>query len=608
MSRRRVMTVVVVLAFPAVLLLVLVNGGVLQHLASYDPGVFAMSYRSARWRPPLGVSVEGLELRIQTDGFHVRIRAEAAGGTFVPSKLLRKRVAFDDVTARGVSVEVRLPDDSNGTPGERLPPIDDFAPARPTPEPVLAVELTRLREVQVREVWIDGFRYSGDIVASGGFALQPKERLWVFPAELSIDGGVVALPNGLEARFAPSHVTGELDAMPIDVPPKQEMFRALTAEVRLAFHTPNLNSFNAILFDEIPDVRLLGGAGDIELDLHVDAGVLEEGSAVRIAPRELGVRVPHFDIVGQASIDVTAKEGKAVAEVSLPRFELRTRAPDARVATGQRARLIAAVAPLDLTQVRNVDVHLELQEARSDDLSFLDRFIPAGSGITLVGGAGRAEVEATLSTRTQRARGKLSLTASDIELRNRGAVVKGAAELTAILNAFDLKRRNFDLAGTGVKLNGVTVKTREVSYKNVSLSAVAPRAFFSPETQHPVQATVAVGVSNLQPLMGIVSANVPLPGLVVALLNIPDVAGSAELDVDHDRVRLSPVALTAKGLRVDAQVTLHELADHTMEPHGVALARLGILSVGLGFDGGVVTPVLFGASQWYVGQTDAGVP
>lgn len=606
MRRLLIVLVVLVVLFVGALL-ALVNGGLLPKLTNVDPGLFAMKFRAAKWAPPFGVEVDDLELQIQADGFRIRVVAEHAEGRFLPLSMARLRVAFSGITARGVAVYVQLPEPSNGTAEARLPPMDDFAPASPTPPPVFSVELTDLKDVQVREVWVDGFRYQGDIVVSGGFALVPKETLTIHPAVIALDGGVITMPSGVEAKLEPSRLTARVDDMSLAVPAEQSMVRAVDADVDLALHAPNLNFFNSLLLDDVP-VSLLYGAGKVTLKVGLDGGVITEGSEVVVAPRAIGVRVPYFDIVGHASIVVKANEGRAVATLAIPEFELDMRETDKKVASGKDFKLTATVSTLDLTEVRNVDVRLLLDEARAPDLHFLDRFIPVGSGLILVGGSGLANVEASLSTRTQKARGKLALKASNIELRNRSAYIAGAADVTAILDSLDLKRGHFDLRGSNVKLTGVTVKTRQVSYKNVTMSVVATKALFAPQTEHPWEASVALGVSNLQPLMSIVSANVELPDLVVGLLNIPDVAASAELDVTKKAVRLVPMALTAKDLRVDARIQLDETKNQEMEPRGVAFVKLGPLTAGMAIDGGVVTPVIFGAPEWYAKQVENGVP
>ncbi|HEY0880501.1 MAG TPA: hypothetical protein VGD87_03165 [Archangium sp.] len=607
MKKALVVLAVLVLALAGGLF-ALVNGRVLPKLTNTEPGRFELTYVAARWIPPASVEVDGLELKIQTDGFRFRILAEHASGSFVPLEMLRRRVAFTDITARGVAVFVRLPADSHGTTEARLPMMDDFAPAAPPSGPIFSVELSKLTDVQVDEVWIDGFRYRGDINVSGGFTLEPKQTLTIHPAVVALDGGTVTMPSGTEATLEPSRITARLDGMPLDVPLHQSMFRMLDGDVKLGLTAPNLNFFNTILLEDVPAVRLLYGAGAVSLNVGLQDGVITPGSEVIIAPRAIGVRVPYFDIVGKASMVVKANEGTASATLSIPDFELDLRDEDAKVATGKAFELTATASTLDLTEVRHVDVRLSLGSAHAPNLRFLDRFIPAGSGLIVVSGSGQASVEASLSTKTQKAKGKLSLKASNLELRNRSASIGGVADVTAVLDSLDLKRGGFDLRGSHATLTGVTVKTKQTSHRNVTLSMVANRALFAPKTDHPWAATVTMGASNLQPLVGIVSANIALPGILVGLLNVPDVSASADLDVLQKSVRLVPMSLTGKGLQVDARIRLDETTTKDLEPHGVAFVKLGILTTGLDIDGGIVTPIILGAPQWFEKQVENGVP
>lgn len=597
----------VLITLPVVTCFALVNGGLLAKLTNIDPGVFEMKFDSAHWHPPLSVDVQGLELKIQSEGNRVRVVIDSATATFKLQQMINGTIAFDDITAEGIAVAVQLPEPAEGTPEKSLPPMDDFAPPNKLPQPIWNVEITNIKRAQVRDLWVDGFHYSGDMIAEGGFALTPKEKLTLPSTKVTIDGGALEMPNGLEAKFEPSEVSVEVRRMPLDIPMQVEMLRAVDVGVKLKLHAPNLNYFNTVLLGELPDVRIMRGAGEIEITASVKGGVVANGSEIRIARRELGVQVPFFDIVGQASIDVKAHDGKAVARVSLPTFAVVSREGKGdTVAAGKNCSLVAVTNTLDLAAVRAVDVSLDLKEASAKDLAFLDRFIPAGSGVVLIGGAGDLNVEAQLSTKTQRAKGKLTLHASKIELQNRSARLSGAAEVIGLLNTFDLKRRHFDIMGSSIKLQNVNVITKRTTYKNVNLSAVAPKALFALETDHPIEATLAIGVSNLQPLMGIISANVELPDIVVGLLNIPNVAASADVDVRKKDVMLSPLAVTAPAIRVDAQMVLRENAKKEMEPQGSALVRAGPLTIGLGIDGGTVVPMLFGAPEWYAKQIDGG--
>lgn len=598
-----IVVVLVIAAIP-----VMVSGKYLTKLTNLDPGVFSMDYTEAKWVPPASVEVKNLELRIQDHGFRIRILADEAAGAFLPFEMMRKRIAFTNLTAKGVSVHVRLPEDSNGTPAKLLPNMDEFAHPTPPPEPVFSVELTDLKNVQVRDIWIDGFHYVGDIDVTGGFALVPKQTLTIHPVDITIDGGVIVMPSGAEAKMEPSTMKAQIEDLPLTPPLEQKMLNLVNADVDLAFHAPNLNFFNTILLEDVPDVRIMYGAGRIAMKVAIDQGVIRDGSEVIVAPRAIGVRVPDFDIIGKASIVVKATEKKAVATLALPEFELDSRADDKKVASGKHFKLVATAGNTDLTAVRHVDVNLKLENAEVPSLRFLDRYIPAGSGIILVGGSGYANVEASLSTRSQKAKGKLFIKATNIQLKNRSAFVSGAAEIIGILASFDLKNRSADLSGSNLKLTNVTVKSKQVAYNNVTLSAVAPKVLFAPASDTQWEASLAMGVSNLQPLVAIVSENVEMPGIVVGLLNIPDVAASATLEVKKNKIRIAPMALTAKDLRVDAQVSLTEVRKDEMEPRGAAFVKLGPLTAGMAIDGGIVTPIILGAPEWYKKQVAAGMP
>ncbi|MFT3709121.1 MAG: hypothetical protein QM817_15870 [Archangium sp.] len=335
-------------------------------------------------------------------------------------------------------------------------------------------------------------------------------------------------------------------------------------------------------------------------------GIVGDGSEVKILPRRIGVRVPHFDIVGLAAVNVEAKNGRIAAQASFNDFELDATDDDLLVASGKRFSLAATTAGADLCAVPQVEVALHLEEAKAPTLKFLDRYIPEGTGIVLKGGGGRIAVDATLSTRTQRAQGKLSLRGTNVELHNRGAQVMGALEVNAVMREFDLRTRAVDLAGSELKMTDVLVSTPLERYPSVWLTAVATEARFAPGTKHPWRASLGISARNLQPLLAVVSGNLKIPRWVVGSLDLPGAAAKVELDVEGKNVSLAPLTLRTDGISVDARVVLKELPDKNLEPHGVGLLRLGPFEAGMQIDGGTITPVLLGAKQWYAAQLDGG--
>lgn len=585
----------------------LVNGKWLPRLTNFNPGVFALDYRTARWVPPFSVEAEGVDIQVQSDGYRVWITAEEASGTFEPSKMFALRVAFTDIRARGVSVRVRLPKPSEGTAEARLPRMDGLsAPGVSDPDGAsFSVQLIDLHDVRVREVWIDGYQYEGEISVSGGFTLDPLVTLRIEPSTVFIDGGVLTLPNTLEAKFEPSTISGRVRELAIDSTLTPAAFRNLDATAALAFQAPNLNLLNTALLADVPDVRVLYGSGGVSMNVSVDAGVVDDGSEVKILRRRLGVRVPHFDVVGNATVKVLAKDGHIEANATIDDFELDALDDDRLVASGKRFSLSATTTGSDLAASPQVDVTMHLEEAKAPTLTFLARYIPEGTGIVLAGGGGRIGADATLSTRTQRAEGTLTLRGTNVELHNRAARVTGALELKAVVRDYDLRTRSMNLGGSELKLTDVLVSTPLDRFQSVWLTALATDARFAPGTARPWKVSLGVSARNVQPLLALISGSLKIPRWVGSL-DLPGAAAHVELQVEGKNVSLSPLTLRTDGLSLDARLVLTELPDKTFEPHGVGLLRVGVFEAGIQIDGGTITPVLIGGRQWFAEQLDGG--
>lgn len=163
-----------------------------------------------------------------------------------------------------------------------------------------------------------------------------------------------------------------------------------------------------------------------------------------------------------------------------------------------------------------------------------------------------------------------------------------------------LYERAMDLSGSTLSLEGATLKAGKRSWPHLWLRAVADPCLLTPNGKLMWSARLALGASNLAPLLAIVSANAPLPAGLGLFADSANVKVEASLMVREDSVELPRVVLTSQNVRLEGALVLREVSqeDPRLEPWGSVLAHAGVFSAGVEFDGPRVSVVLGDLQRW----------
>ena len=196
--------------------------------------------------------------------------------------------------------------------------------------------------------------------------------------------------------------------------------------------------------------------------------------------------------------------------------------------------------------------------------------------------------------------GVLDLTASDVTVKNRSATINGKLLVHGLLNSLNANTGAMDLSGSTIAIEGATLQAQGRTWPKLWLRAAADPCLLSPKGDIVWSTKLAVGSSNLQPLLAIVSANAPLPGVLGMFTDSPNVKLEATMLVRADRIELPKLSLTSQNVRVEGALTLRESSanDPRLEPWGAVVAHAGALSAGVQLDGPKISVVLGDLQRW----------
>jgi hypothetical protein len=149
-------------------------------------------------------------------------------------------------------------------------------------------------DVGVSELWAQQFRYKGKGRARGKFQLRPSREVWVGPATLDLQPGLLSAGT---YRVAPG-LHGHIDCTvhPFDVRPVHgvEPLKFISARVRL--DAPALDPQVYALFGGEPAPRVSSASGSLHVDLETRHGVLTPQSQVDIVQHGFELRAGQGDL------------------------------------------------------------------------------------------------------------------------------------------------------------------------------------------------------------------------------------------------------------------------------------------------------------------------
>jgi hypothetical protein len=324
-------------------------------------------------------------------GFLVLRLSELAQRTFHASHLRGEGVAFR-MRHRVDPWEKHEP--AVGT----FPPIPEFtAPAvfeAYVPEPPISDAEYNLWtvhfddvDVGVSELWVQAFRYRGKGRALGEFQLEPARRLWVGPASLDLEPGLLSAGA---YRVAPG-LRGHIDCTvhPFDVLPVKglEPLRYISAHAR--FDSPSLDPQVYALLGSEPAPSVSSNSGSLHLDVETRRGVLTPESRLDIVQRGFALKAKEGNLNAE-QLELHAGINSDLASQATLLIDRGTvREP---IAPGHPPR-IEYLSLSVVSQNRDTAKEFKLKEARLDearmqlgDATWLNRWLK-GPSFALTGGA-----------------------------------------------------------------------------------------------------------------------------------------------------------------------------------------------------------------------------
>jgi hypothetical protein len=462
-------------------------------------------------------------------------------------------------------------------------PPDPVPDANKSPKGPFEITLVGVDVEDVRELWVEGYRYVGSAHAKGDLALAQEISV---TGHLDMPTGQMMRGNDVMIDSLEGEIGGTLAGIIRGQPITREVLAGFDAKVNVAAKTDDLSFVNYYL-QAAPWLKL-DGAAELDVDVTIDNGEYALGSLVNAHTTDMVVDFFAYEIRGDGTVRMEVVTGDDGPEthmgVNYGDFmiqEIAAAAPPAVVPDtpeGAAAPTAAAAAePLvvghgfELTAMSpdnvvgrplmNMNVLVEIPESTVPDVKRFDHYMPTRVGVGIRGGSGALAGHFTASTSDGQLSGRVDLTGNDV-----------AVTLDHLLITTDLAlhAQLVGGAGTGIyDFSGTSLKVHPSRHARHAAREGARGG------EHPAdvvvdadrdEGTVEVGApnyldarltlrcANSEPFIRVLAQKKSLPGWVQNTLDVPDVEGDAHIKIGTDALTVNPFNVAGGQLEVKARL------------------------------------------------------
>ena len=593
--------VLALLVLELVYIAMLATGGLARLLNHLIPDT-RMGWSKASSVVPGRVHLENFVLRHEDkDGGHWRIDIDRAEVDVSLNALFRRQFKTESLNVWGLRASIHsvTPEQAGG---ERARTQGAEEKEEPGGWKILLheVRVHGVHELTWNEARLTGIQeVVGALdVESGKRIFLHETRLRLGPGELFVQGDTVAhVEKGTANATLEARYQGEEGI---------DLIAGLTGgRLQLSATVPAISSLQHLL-PRLEGVSPEGGAGRVEVDLHVKDGRLAPGTLLQGSgePFEMPVGPLRLKAPWRFHADVhTREDGEdrlglkfTMGPVRMEGGKARGQAletPEVVVLMGARSPRLGEALP---------DVHVALRAARSNPLEL--RMLNGWLGSSFQVESGRAFLEASSRANPEHGGGEghLSLSTQGLQAHWGGARLTGRVLMDIDARKLAFSQDKVTLHGSRLLLRGVSVRTGRDNERDWDGTLVFPEATLrmSPPS---FRGRFTGSFSNAAPFIALLTQQGAFPHFLSPLLKAEGLEISGVVALGESGAKLSALRARGEGLDLRGQA---ESADGVTR--AVLLLKIGIVSVGVEVAPGNTSIRLMLPQRWYTERTGETVP
>lgn len=603
-------TVLGLLAFAAILYPLYLGVGnwivrsKLEEWLNRRPERLLIQYESARTFWPGILHVEGFQIRSQTRTVQWWAAADRGTVSIQLWNLYGREFVTDFLKAEGVAFRFRRRADAPRkvtiTRKWLEPAIPGLGnPPEPAPEKLYPpkpgkrrdpwrIRLAGMELEDVREIWVEEYRFGGQARAAGGFGLRVRERFELGATRLEVARGTVYLGGRPVLTGAKGRLSAEIEPYSAARHRGWDVFQFVNGRAEMTGRVPTL-AFLDLFVRKTRWLDTRTGGGDLDLDLRIQRGRFLPGSRLRGRPEDISLAFLDYRARGSGQILWAVEEGdgggrRSRLDLGLGQYHIQRQGYGKPHVQGKNLRLVVLSAEprLPFRQLFNPhSVAVDMQEAEVPHLAFYNAYLPGKVGLELTGGSGRMSGHFQAAAPEWAGTGGLRLAARGMRARYRDKPLTGNLSLHTRLRGIDLDDKRYDVSGSRLELTDVRMPGTDVA--PWWMRAHVDHAVLEPGAPTFLRADVESTLSDARPLFALFLPEEKRGRTlrwVEDILDLKGVGATASFTAGDDFIAVSKLAIASGPARVLGQLRLANGGRR-----GALYASYGRLDVGLELDG-----------------------
>ncbi len=414
--------------------------------------------------------------------------------------------------------------------------------------------IERLRRLQAGQFALEG---EGRIEAAMEFWF--RGAIGFQHVDLSMPGSRL-LREGEEsiASFDTLEIRGELPRFPIRKPKIDDILGDATLAARVESDTEGLTWLEPYL-RKAPWLSFERGGGRLDLDLALVKGELEPGSTLDYSGDGLAVRLLDYLVEGRPVLRGEVPEGgMPTLTIEISDYQLSQAEEGEPYILGPLIELRTLASDRRLFPPPDHAIHFELVDGQVPDVTVYNQFLGAQGAIALESGTATVNTRLAVDTAGASSEGShFELKGEDLGLRFQGLEVRGDLRVVTDLTSVDAEQRRFGLTRSAVELSDAGLShggkivseswNGEIALEGGSVSLARPLD---------IETRLTLALTDARPIWAFFADGKPLVSLASSLLKMKGLEGSAELELDGDRLWVHDIDVQAKGLRLEGAMCM----------------------------------------------------
>lgn len=575
------------------------------------PDRFSIQWRSGWSWFPGSFHIRGLHFVGQGTASQYYGRLDDARFRLQLFPLFRKTLSVGTFHGRGVEFQIRRPPPADGGPTDEAsfaPPIPglETLPHRTTPRrgpgtPSWWIHIETILFREIERIWLYESRLEGPGTLAARLDMQIEGPFHLRVRELDLPAATLSHRGANLATRLALRLDGELGPLTfgVDDVPDTRLFDFLSADLRVAGELETI----ALLREQLGshDSIDFSGQGRVEGDVRVAKGILQPGTRLAIDSPKLRVTLGGFVFEGAATVEdhVALEEPQPLTRLAVHLRDLtifRNGQPIGAV-DGPVLNLTSTSKNRKLTSgFQDADLTLRLEPFVLPNASWLSEFLPAGSGVAILGGAITLGADLRASPRGP-IHGRLDLSGDTVATRIHGSPYQGTVHLAIQLADGSGGPRVLHLERTKLTLTNLVVPNlaRDSQEGWHAVLGVPSGRLDLTNRSWNLTSEFRIALRDTRPILAVLRNQPDAPNWLRLMPTIRQLEGTGRLEASRDRTRLSEFSLSGKATDFRAELLLS-----TNQPTGIAYARYGVLSAGFDLrDPGNSRWRILGAKRWF---------